>query len=504
MNRTFLRISDRETDSVLLVAMALTLSLALCPVWAASADETEAPAPQVAGREIMMNFKDAPLSTVLSYLSEVAGLIVVQQVEVQGRVSIISLQPLNVQEAVALLNTVLKDQGYSAVRMGRTLKIISLQDVKKESIPVRSGNDPELIELTDEIITQVIPVRFVDAVRLRDDLNPLIASYAQMSANASSNALIVTDTSANIRRIVEIVRALDTHMSAVAEIKVFQLDYADATDAARLLNEIFAEERPTTGQPQGQGRGRARFFMGGGRQGQAAQESAGPSQKVTASADSRTNTLVVSAPPDMMAVVESLIKELDANPAEEQGTFLYRLKNAKAVNLAKVLTDLLGGTTQTTAGGAGAQRQRAQQAAPAAAAAAAGLYGQVDVVADEDTNSLLIMTASKNFDRVKELLAELDRPVPQVLIKVLIAEVTHDKTIDIGTEFSALNLSAGGTAPDVGSNSLQFRLIEADVNATLNALEAAGKLDVLSRPYILASDNQEMTIPVRYSTNTRR
>jgi hypothetical protein len=62
----------------------------------------------------------------------------------------------------------------------------------------------------------------------------------------------------------------------------------------------------------------------------------------------------------------------------------------------------------------------------AAGQTASDLAGQVTVVADEDTNSLLVMTAPKNFERVKQVLDELDRAVPQVLIKVLIAEVTHD------------------------------------------------------------------------------
>src|SRR5205085_2640743 len=66
------------------------------------------------------------------------------------------------------------------------------------------------------------------------------------------------------------------------------------------------------------------------------------------------------------------------------------------------------------------------------------LTGQVFVVADVDTNSLMVLTGSKNFDRVKTILKELDTPVPQVLIKVLIAEVTHDKNTDVGVDSSIL------------------------------------------------------------------
>jgi general secretion pathway protein D len=136
-------------------------------------------------------------------------------------------------------------------------------------------------------------------------------------------------------------------------------------------------------------------------------------------------------------------------------------------------------------------------------------------VADEDTNSLMVMTAPKNFERVKAVLAELDRDVPQVLIKVLIAEVTHDNSRDLGAEFSVLNLRANGNGPQIGTDfgiaqqtgGLVFKVTENDFTAAIRALDTVGKLDVLSRPYILASDNQLASITVGqevpFITNTR-
>jgi general secretion pathway protein D len=127
----------------------------------------------------------------------------------------------------------------------------------------------------------------------------------------------------------------------------------------------------------------------------------------------------------------------------------------------------------------------------------------VYVVADEDTNSLLVRAATKHFERVKEIIAELDRAIPQVLIKVLIAEVTHDDLLDLGTEFSVLNLGMGiegtfnlrgGTADE--GRTLVTATVDTGLSAVFNALQRAGRLDVLSRPYILASDNQEATITV--------
>src|SRR5439155_11454564 len=139
--------------------------------------------------------------------------------------------------------------------------------------------------------------------------------------------------------------------------------------------------------------------------------------------------------------------------------------------------------------------------------AAANLTNQVTVIADPDTNSLLVRTNPKNFDSVRSILEELDRPVPQVLIKVLVAEVTHSDDNDVGAEFSALNLRASGNGQSVISNfgldaaqatngGVIAKVLETDFTATLYALEKIGKLDVLSRPYILASDNQLASIIV--------
>ena len=135
------------------------------------------------------------------------------------------------------------------------------------------------------------------------------------------------------------------------------------------------------------------------------------------------------------------------------------------------------------------------------------LTGEVIVVADNDTNSLLVSTASKYREQVTKIIEELDRPVPQVLIKVLVAEVTHDRTNDFGADWSVLDTRASGkgltastvlgnVAAQATSGGLAVNLMEDNLTATLHALSTEGKLDVLSRPYILASDNQLASITV--------
>ena len=134
----------------------------------------------------------------------------------------------------------------------------------------------------------------------------------------------------------------------------------------------------------------------------------------------------------------------------------------------------------------------------------ADLAGQVYIEADEDTNSLIVMTSPKNYKKVEEILVELDKPVPQVLIKVLLAEVSHDDSTDLGMEFSYVNMWAeeglveGMTDFGLASEStgLIGNVVDDHFDGMLRAMEEEGKLNILSRPYILASNNQEAKITV--------
>ena len=571
LGRSRVACCGRTTSAILCHGLAVLLAaLFACAVRAEEPPVPPVPPvppapPPVPAQSIKMNFRDTPLDTVLEQLSEMTGLVVVKEAAIEGRITIISKQDMNVDEAVALLNSVLKEKGYVGIRTGRILKLVKLEEAKKRNIPVHTGNDPARIEPSDEVFTQVIPIRFIDAIQLKKDFAPLVPSYADLTANASSNTLILTDTGANIRRIVEIIKAMDTQSTVVAEVKVFQLKYANASSAARLINEIFKEEERPQQQQQGlppwmrraaSFMGRGGGFGGGpgggpGAGGETQQEQGQRIRKVTASADDRTNAVVVSAGPDTMPIVAQVIKDLDSNPAEEQAVFIYKCKNAKAANLEPVINAIFGAqgqgltrssTTQRTPAGQGTNVLRAPSATRLPGSSVGGssmqpfgqsfgagqsfgfgqpqtsrggggvsglpaglqsgdLTGQVYVVADVDSNSLIVLTASKNFERVKAILNDLDKPVPQVLIKVLIAEVTHEKNDDVGVDVSVLTkgtlkslVTDFGVASATGG--LITKIVGSDLTATLRALQTLGKLDILSRPYIMASDNQLSSITV--------
>src|SRR5206468_598452 len=276
----------------------------------------QAPAVANAGGEtgLRLNFRGVPLDMVLNYLSDAAGFIINIKpgTDVKGKtVDVWSNQPLNKDEAVDLLNTVLNQNDYAAVRKGRTLTITSRKDAKKESLPVIPSiptNGPAGMANTDEMATQIIPIRYANATQMTKDLQPLLPDYANLTANESANALVLTDTLSDARRMVEIVRALDTSISSIATVRVFPLKFADAKDLASAVKDLFQSPAQQNNNNNPAARFFARFGRGGfpggpgGGGGGDQSDASGTSEartaasRVVAVADERSNAPVVSAP----------------------------------------------------------------------------------------------------------------------------------------------------------------------------------------------------------------
>lgn len=453
---------------------------------------------------VTLNFQNVLVSEVLDYLSETAGMVIIAESYPEGRINLISKQPLIIDEVIAMINTVLKEKGYAAIRTERNLKIVRLSEAVYLNIPVTSGNDPEKIIAGDEIVTHIIPIRHANAVRIKEDLEPLISENTIISSNEASNSLIITDTTANIKRLAEIVKSVDTQMASVADVKVFILEYADAENTANLINNVF--EQRTTQSSQGN-MPQMPFFMQRGGRGRDRrddnQSSATGSANVpvVADADERTNTVVVSGPADVLPIIEQVVKELDSNPNEERSLFIYKLKYAQAENVRDRLNSLfqeLENINEQNTRGRGGDGGRGS-----ATESSGDISDEVYIEADADTNTLVIMTSSKNYEKIKGVIEDLDIPIPQVLIKVLLAELTTTDALDIGVEwdiettnsrdYTFLNNFTYSPLPTEGWTS---QIIAGELDITLRALQEIGTLNVLSRPYIMTSNNQTALINV--------
>ena len=327
-------------------------------------DARALPAPRPAAKpgELRFNFRGAPLETVLNYMSDAAGFIIVLETPVRGTVDMWSAQAVSREEAVQLLNQALNKNGYSASVQGRSLIVSSKDDAKKKNIPIRTGNDAQEIPMNAELVMQIIPLRRIDATQAARDLATLIPGSATLTANQDSNSLVVTDTNINVRHIVEIVSALDTSADTVSTMKMFKLTNADPVEMAQLITNIFST--PGQGQSATAGRGGAGGFPGGfpgfpgfgGRGGTKGGGASGRTSRtgttgggasassrstpVVAIADARTYSVIVTAGKDAMPEISDIIAQLDSSPARKQKVFVYTLENADVKQVETVLKNL--------------------------------------------------------------------------------------------------------------------------------------------------------------------
>ena len=377
---------------------------------------------------IRLNFRNAQLSDVLNSLSAAAGFIVVQQSPVTGTVNLNSQQPVTADEAVDALNSVLIDKGYTAIRNGRILKIIARENAPKSNLPVVVTPDPAKIPIKDNMVTQIMPVRYVEVAKLVDTLRPLLSDSATITSNDNANAVVLTDTQANIHRIAEIIHALDSSVSSISVIRVYTLRYADAKELADVVTELFAPSSTTSGNNRnGQQGGFGGFpFFGGNRGGNQGGAPAAPTSEarqaashVIAVADETTNSIVVSAPDEFMSAIDDLVTKLDTNTTEVTETEIFKLQHADPVEVAAELTTMY--SDQTTANGAentnanrGGNRFGGFQGQPNNANAARPVseralqQARVIVVPDPRTNSVLVNASRASIAQIAMLVGRLD------------------------------------------------------------------------------------------------
>jgi general secretion pathway protein D len=385
-----------------------------------------------------LNFRGVPLEMVLNYFSEAAGFLIVPKVtDIRGRVDVWSEDPLTKDEAVSVLNNVLSRNNYAAFRSGRTLNIVDKDAMPRMPLPVTPGGDPEKIPATENMVTQILPIKFISAEQVIKNLDTLLPTSSIITANAGANALVITDTQINIKRVAEIVKALDTPIASVSAIKVFTLKFADAKALATVVKDLFAatDTRAAAGQQGGVNPMQQMFSrfgggggLGGGRGGGGAGGGANSSGRVStprvvASADELSNSLIVSAPEDSMAMIEDVVKQVDVPIEDVTEVKVFRLKYASADDTATMIKNLFpdtstqGGRAGGRTGGGGFFGGGFRPPGSTGGGGGAGAAGQservlkqnkVVAVADNRTMSVIVTASPTLMEQITGMITQLD------------------------------------------------------------------------------------------------
>jgi type II secretion system protein D len=318
----------------------------------------------------------------------------------------------------------------------------------------------------------------------------------RITVDTRLNGLVITAKIEDFQMIDELLKELDVALpESKEEPRVFPLKYADARDVAQILNDLFSDRESTFGF----------FFMM-----TQSRSISGLSGKVKVIADPTTNSLVVIASsPRGFEVVQKLLDQLDQISPEFGSTTVIPLQHANAEELATNLTSLFEEDPRRRAGGTGMLAFFGGGSSQTQQREISNLMGNVRVVADARTNSLMVSTPQQNMETIREIIRQLDRPTSQVLVEILIVELTSDSDRNLGIQWGGEDGSVRGTASfafqtpfltqeqrDTGRTFRSTTLSSSQFDAVLNILAKSTNTNVVARPNILTANNKEATVNV--------
>jgi general secretion pathway protein D len=392
---------------------------------------------------VNLDFEDVELAVVIDTIAKLTNRNFVYDDRVRGRVTIVSPTPVPVEQAFTVFESVLQVKGFTTVEApGGVLKVIPIRDAKETSVDTRRG-DARGTPDTDRFVTRLIPLSYIDAEQISNTLKPLVSKEAALVAYQPTNTIILTDSAANIRRILSILEAIDVETFR-QELALIRLQYADATVVAEQLGELFGVDVVgATRQAGATPRARARPQPAvPGQPNVTTSPEAAQRGQVRIITDERTNSLVALASRATLEEIRDFIRRIDV-PVEGGGRIqVYYLKHADAEELADTLNSLLGGGP-AGGGAGGAQPGVSPQIAGQVADISSGVG---TVTADVATNSLVIQASPEGYQALLRVIEQLDIARPQVLVEALIMEVTVGSGEELGFNFVTRLVSD----PDIG------------------------------------------------------
>lgn len=489
--------------------IALTVALASMVAQPVLAQQSDA-------ADIVVNMRGVEIADVADQISRLTGRTLILDPAVKGTVTVTSAQPLSPSGVWELFQSVLRANGYAAVRSGRAWRIVS------QGNAVRDGGVPSRGASGQELVTRMIRLSNVPSAEAARVARPLVASFGSVEPLAQPNAVVVTDYADNVRRIEGILRALDGNGSGLTFATV-ALRNGNAADVAQALQGVL-------GDPA----------SGGAR----------------VAADPRSNTIIIRGTPSAVADARRMVASLDAPGGATPITRVFRLSYADAEAVTEVLRGVLGqeATTNNAVARSLSDRRGGNYRSPtsvlggmvqsggsnatdtATAAATAALRAQqsqlgqqtsetpqgfstpeLSVQPSPDINAVVVRGTPSAIAAIEPLITDLDVRRPQVLIEAAIAEITGEEAealaVQLGTGGAVLNqvkgagtsLSTSATQPSLSTilSALGVPMAKVlgpgltanigigdDFSILVQALGTSTKSNLLSTPQITTLDNK--------------
>lgn len=475
--------SAKRYSQILLASAVLSVGSTFAPnAWSDASD----------GAPHTLNLKDVDVNVLIATVSEITGKTFIVDPAVQGKVNVVSSQPLSKAELYQTFLSVLRVHGYSAIEAGSAVRIVPDQKAAADgAVGLGAAGG-------DEMVTRIIELKHVTPTEMVQILNPLKSPSAQLISHNASSSLVVADRASNVARMIEIIRRID--QASEADIEVVPLSNANSSEVVRTINGL----------------------SGG----------ADPTQKVVA--DERTNSILLSGDRSRRLKLRALIATLDTPLAGSDTMEVIYLRYADAEQLVGILEGVLRGS-------------RTGSGAPLAGSsnAPAGIIGGAPpsspgsstvIQAHKETNSLIVTAPPAVLRELKGLVRKLDIRRAQVLIEAIVAEVSEDTAKQLGIQWQGgdynnsvvggTNFPGTGTIPSIlgtqaglatpatalgalaGSGGLNIGYVGGSITlpgsdkpilqlgALASALASDGNGNVLSQPSTIALDNQKASLSV--------
>ena len=461
-------------------------------------------------KHITLNFEGTELYDVITTFCELLKIDYVIEGNVEGKVTLQTFNKIPVEDLYSVLEQILALNNVAVVRSGNFYRFLQAPDAAKKPMSIHIGDDPNIPD-KERMIIQIIPLQHISVESMKKIISPLLTTNASFIEIPETNNLMMIEMAYNVRRIIKVVQALDIDKLASSDIQLYKLRNADSEVLVQELEEVFSS-------------------MG-------YKEALGDSLSFLSL--SRLNSvLVVNAFDKILPTIEFWINRLDQPISEgDVSTFVYYVQNGDAIALAGLLNGIFqdqgesANTTSNTSVGSTATTKIKANVSGAATTSTStnpvvqttdGLSndfeGEIIILPDPDTNSLIIRTSPRNYPAILALIDKLDLFPQQVLIEVLIVDLDIDESTAAGLEIafqgfagsttvkggsSSSTTKAGtlGTALGAGTASLlaggSFIIGDPDkLIAQLQLFASDSKTNILSNPILVTSDNKAATISI--------
>jgi general secretion pathway protein D len=442
--------------------------------------------------KIVLNFDDADLFEVIRTMADILNMNYIMDPNIQGKVTIHTAGELKQNELLSVFFQILELNGLTAVKRGDLHCIVKLKGVGRMSIVPRYGTDAADIVPEEKVVIQIIPLKYISTQEMMKVLTPFISPEGTIISHDSSNTLIVVDKGFNILKVLRMTRAFDIDVLKEVKHRFFPLRTMGAKEAAEALKQIFSAYMIS-------GKAEARFI---------------PIERLNM-------VLAISSAPQVLDKVSKFIFQLDADRGEvNPRIFVYFVKNGEAKQLSDILkqvfekdssrketgkkpepeTKVTGNPFSKKKTDSGKETPAVQTAITGSGSGSETLRGEVKITPDEVRNALVIEAVPSDYDIIKRILGSLDVLPRQVLIECTIAEIKLEKSTDLGIEWSYTKdvyPGSGLLKATMGEGGLEYSVgIANRIKADISAFAKDGRVNILSSPHILASDNKEAKIDI--------